>query len=68
MSWVFAGADGQDMAKAMDVLGSDFGFTHLRLEGGGTINGTFLKAGLLDDLSLLIYPCINGFSSVSIYF
>ncbi|TBL73558.1 hypothetical protein EYY94_14435 [Obesumbacterium proteus] len=56
------------MAKAMDVLGSDFGFTHLRLEGGGTINGTFLKAGLLDDLSLLIYPCINGFSSVSIYF
>lgn len=56
------------MAKAMDVLGSDFGFTHLRLEGGGTINGTFLKAGLQDDLSLLIYPGIDGLSGVSSIF
>ncbi|TBL83562.1 dihydrofolate reductase family protein [Hafnia alvei] len=68
VSWIFAGPDGQDMSKAMDVLGSDFGFTHLRLEGGGTINGTFLKAGLLDALSLLIYPGIDGLSGVSSIF
>lgn len=68
VSYVFAGADGQDIAHAMEVLGSEFGFTRLRLEGGGTINGNFLKAGLLDELSLLIYPGIDGLSGISSIF
>lgn len=62
ISYLFAGADGKDIAKAMDTLGNEFGIKILLLEGGGNINGTFLKAGLIDELSLIIYPGIDGFS------
>jgi riboflavin biosynthesis pyrimidine reductase len=34
------------------------------LEGGGTINGAFLKAGLVDETSLLVYPGIDGLAGV----
>ena len=30
------------------------------LEGGGHINGAFLQAGLVDELSLLVVPGIDG--------
>jgi len=32
----------------------------LLLEGGGTINGAFLKHRLIDEFSTLIYPAIDG--------
>jgi len=68
VSYLFCGTEGQDLAKAMDILGRDFGFTKLRLEGGGVVNGSFLKAGLLSELSLLVYPGIDGLSGVSSIF
>jgi 5-amino-6-(5-phosphoribosylamino)uracil reductase len=46
------------------MLGAQFGLKTLLLEGGGVINGTFLKAGLIDEISLLIYPGIDGLSGV----
>lgn len=60
VSYLFAGADGDDLALAMDILGRDFGVTTILLEGGGTINGAFLKAGLIDQISLLVFPGIDG--------
>ncbi|MCS0457471.1 MULTISPECIES: dihydrofolate reductase family protein [Rhizobium] len=30
------------------------------LEGGGGINGSFLSAGLIDEISLLILPVADG--------
>jgi riboflavin biosynthesis pyrimidine reductase len=60
VSYLFAGPDGQDLHKAMDVLGDTFGIGTLLLEGGGTINGAFMKAGLIDEISVLIYPGIDG--------
>jgi riboflavin biosynthesis pyrimidine reductase len=36
----------------------------LLLEGGGTINGAFLKAGLIDEISVLMYPGIDGLAGV----
>ena len=32
--------------------------------GGGKINGSFLKAGLIDEISVLIYPGIDGLAGV----
>jgi len=68
VSYLFCGAEGQNIALAMDILGRDFGFKKLRLEGGATINGNFLKAGLLDELSLVLYPGIDGLSGVPAIF
>jgi 5-amino-6-(5-phosphoribosylamino)uracil reductase len=60
VSYVFASPDGEDLRRAMETLNESFGLTKLLLEGGGLINGSFLKAGLIDEISLLIYPGIDG--------
>ncbi len=64
VSYVFAGRDGMDLQTAMTTLGDEFGIETLLLEGGGTINGAFLKADLIDEISLLLYPGIDGLAGV----
>jgi riboflavin biosynthesis pyrimidine reductase len=32
----------------------------LLLEGGGSTNGGFLRAGLIDELSLILCPAVDG--------
>ena len=60
VSYVFAGANGDDLAGAMEQLASRFGARKLLLEGGGRINGAFLKHRLIDEFSTLIYPAVDG--------
>jgi len=64
VSYLFAGSDGHDLHRAMEILGATFNIETLLLEGGGRINGAFLKAGLIDEISLLVYPGIDGLSGV----
>jgi len=64
VSYLFAGEDGTDLHEAMDTLGEAFGIKTILLEGGGITNGTFLKAGLIDEISLLVYPGIDGLAGV----
>jgi 5-amino-6-(5-phosphoribosylamino)uracil reductase len=59
-SYVFAGRDGHDLAQAIERIGALFGAKLLLLEGGGGINGAFLKCGLIDEFSTLIYPAVDG--------
>ncbi|CNF45164.1 5-amino-6-(5-phosphoribosylamino)uracil reductase [Yersinia frederiksenii] len=68
VSYLFAGDDGTDLAAAMETLSKDFAVETLLLEGGGVTNGYFLKAGLIDELSLLVYPGIDGLAGVSSIF
>src|SRR5262249_62434309 len=59
-SYIFAGPQGDDLARAMEELASSFGVKRLLLEGGGKINGAFLKHKLIDEFSTLIYPAVHG--------
>ena len=68
VSYLFAGTDGTDLNLAMNILYNDFGVTKLLLEGGGIINGTFLQAKLVDEISLLIYPGLDGCAGVQSIF
>lgn len=68
VSYLFAGPTGRDLAGAMDTLGEAFGVRTLLLEGGGAINGAFLKAGLIDEVSLLVQPAVDGLAGVSSIF
>jgi riboflavin biosynthesis pyrimidine reductase len=52
------------MNRALEILGESFGITTLLLEGGGITNGLFLKEQLIDEISLLIYPAIDGLSGI----
>lgn len=60
VSYVVAGAYSVDLVKAVRLLGGHFGIRTLLLEGGGHINGAFLQAGLVDEVSLLLLPGIDG--------
>lgn len=59
-SYIFAGTKGDDLPSAMTQLASLFGAKTLLLEGGGGINGAFLKHGLIDEFSTLIFPAVDG--------
>lgn len=60
VSWIAAGQKHVDLAKAMAVLGSEFGVKRLAVVGGGKINGGFLQAGLVDEISLVVGPGVDG--------
>lgn len=60
VSYIFAGAKGDDLAGALEQLASLFGAKKLLLEGGGRINGAFLKHKLIDEFSTLIWPGVDG--------
>ena len=60
VSYVVCGESSVDLAQAVDLLGEHFGIRTLLLEGGGRINGAFLEAGLVDEVSLLLVPGIDG--------
>ena len=60
VSYIFAGSEGDDLEHALDQLATIFGVKKLMLEGGGRINGAFLKHRLIDEFSTLIYPAVDG--------
>jgi len=60
VSYVFAGEEQIDLRVALETLNQELGIKRLLLEGGGTINGAFLRAGLVDEVSLLVLPVVDG--------
>lgn len=60
VSYIATGKNGIDLADAMTILKTDFGVERLAMLGGGLINGGFLAAGLIDEVSLLLAPGIDG--------
>jgi riboflavin biosynthesis pyrimidine reductase len=60
ISYVVAGSTSVDLKQAVSLLAEHFGICTLLLEGGGHINGGFLQAGLVDEVSLLLLPGIDG--------
>lgn len=64
VSYVFQGEGADCFPKALRTVEALFGAKTLLLEGGGVINGAFLAAGLIDELSILIYPGIDGLCGV----
>ena len=68
ISWITCGQESIDLTKAMDILYNEFGVKRLAIVGGGTINGAFLAAGLLDEVSLLVGPAIDGRAGMTAVF
>src|SRR5260221_14517588 len=60
VSYIFGGRASIDLRKVLAKLRTAFGIRRLLLEGGGKINGSFLAAGLIDELSILIAPVADG--------
>jgi riboflavin biosynthesis pyrimidine reductase len=60
ISYIVSGQSSVDLAEAVHLIGKYFGIRTLLLEGGGHVNGAFLEAGLVDEISLLIVPGVDG--------
>lgn len=60
ISWIACGKDKIDLARAVEVLAEVFGVKRLGIVGGAAINTSFLEAGLLDEISILIGLGIDG--------
>jgi riboflavin biosynthesis pyrimidine reductase len=60
VSYIFAGEQEIDLGAALETLHRDLGIRRLLLEGGGAANGALLQAGLVDELSLVIAPSVEG--------
>ena len=60
VSYVFAGETEVDLKVALEALNDELGVKRILVEGGGNINGGFLKASLIDEISLILQPAIDG--------
>ena len=60
VSYIFAGKHELDLGLALEILNRELGIERLLIEGGGTSNGSFLRAGLIDEISLAICPVVDG--------
>jgi riboflavin biosynthesis pyrimidine reductase len=64
VSYVVAEKSEIHLAAALDILAREFGIKHLVVEGGAATNGTFLAAGLVDELRILVAPALDGGENV----
>ena len=60
VSYIFAGEEEIDLAAALETLNRELGIERVLLEGGGAINGALLSAGLVDELSQVVVPSVEG--------
>jgi riboflavin biosynthesis pyrimidine reductase len=60
VSYVFAGKSEIDLALTLEILNRELGVKRLLLEGGGGANGAFLRAGLIDEFYLILFPAVDG--------
>ncbi|WP_224369425.1 RibD family protein [Hyalangium versicolor] len=60
VSYLFGGKTEVNLKRVLEKLRKEFGIKKLLLEGGGKINGSFLAADLIDELSVLVAPIADG--------
>jgi riboflavin biosynthesis pyrimidine reductase len=60
VSYLFGGRTEMNLRRVLEKLREEFGIRRLLLEGGGKINGSFLAADLVDELSILVAPIADG--------
>lgn len=49
-----------DLPHMLERIAEEFGIGRLLVEGGAVVCGSFLAAGLADELSLLVVPALDG--------
>ena len=65
--YIFAGEKEIDVEVALFKLKSIIGIENILLEGGSVVNGYFQRAGVIDELSLVVSPVIAGGESKPLF-
>lgn len=67
ISYLFAGKTEIDLKLAIQKIKKQLLIKILMLEGGGHLNGAMMKAGLVDELSLLLLPLADGTTATTVF-
>lgn len=67
ISYIFAGKENLDCTLALRKLKSLFQIDRLMAAGGGLMNASLLQEGLIDELSLVLSPLVDGGKAASIF-
>jgi 2,5-diamino-6-(ribosylamino)-4(3H)-pyrimidinone 5'-phosphate reductase len=68
VSYIFGGKTELNLKLVLEKLYKLFGIRRVRIDGGGHVNGSFLKAGLIDEFSLVLAPLADGtIGSLSVF-
>jgi 2,5-diamino-6-(ribosylamino)-4(3H)-pyrimidinone 5'-phosphate reductase len=57
---IVAGEGRVDLRQALEILCAKYGIRSLRVDSGGALNGALLRAGLVDEVSVLLTPLLVG--------
>ncbi|MEN6340996.1 MAG: RibD family protein [Methanospirillum sp.] len=57
------GGEHVDLACSLELLAREYGVRRIRVDAGGRLNGALLRAGLVDEVHLLVCPWLSGGTS-----
>jgi riboflavin biosynthesis pyrimidine reductase len=60
VSYIFGGKTDIDLELVVAILANELGLKRIVVEGGPTVSGSFVNAGLVDEISVLILPLVDG--------
>jgi riboflavin biosynthesis pyrimidine reductase len=60
VSYVFGGKSDIDLERVIAILSDALGLKRVIVEGGPTVSGSFVNAGLVDEVSVLLLPLVDG--------
>ncbi|HWQ21393.1 MAG TPA: RibD family protein [Clostridia bacterium] len=60
VDFIVAGSGKVDMRAALEELNARYGIETVRVDSGGILNGILLRAGLVDEVSILVHPTLVG--------
>ena len=68
ITYIIAGDERVDYRQALEPLNVSYGIGVVRVDSGGTLNGILLRAGLVDEISVLLHPALVGGVSPKSFF
>ena len=68
IEFIVAGENHVDLRVALVELRAAFRVETMRVDSGGILNGVLLRAGLVDEIAVIINPCLTGGTSPRTFF
>lgn len=65
--FIQAGEDHVDYRRAFELLNERYGCKVLRTDSGGILTNVLLEQGLVDEISLVVSPCLVGQPSPNVF-
>lgn len=68
IEYIITGETKANMREVLEKLNTGYGVQVIRVDSGGTLNGVLIKEGLVNEVSILLEPCmVGGTSPKSLY-